>query len=66
MKYVIANPKKFGVHPAIKFADTNTGAGDGFKTYPLYAVGFLKKKPNYGTVKEVDVHSLKVPTGKMS
>ena len=66
MKYVIANPKKFGVHPAIKFADTNTGAGDGFKMYLLYAVGFMKKKPNYGTVKEVDVHSLKVPTGKMS
>lgn len=42
MKFVLANPKRFGTHKAIKFADANVGGGEGFKTYPLYALGFLK------------------------
>lgn len=41
MKFVLSKPQKYGVHPAIKFADTNVGAGEGFVTYPLYALGFL-------------------------
>ncbi len=27
MKYVLANAKKCGAHPAVKFADTNVGGG---------------------------------------
>lgn len=42
MKFVLANPKRFGTHKAIKFADANVGGGEGFKTYPLYALEFLK------------------------
>ncbi len=42
MKHVLANPKKYGTHTAVKYADTNVGKGDGFITYPLYALGFLK------------------------
>lgn len=41
MKFVLSKPQKYGKHPAIKFADTNVGAGEGFVTYPLYALGFL-------------------------
>lgn len=41
MKYVLANPQKYGVHPAVKIADANVGTGDGFVTLPLYALGFL-------------------------
>ena len=41
MRYVIGHPKKYGVHPAIKFADANVGQGNGFITYPHYALGFL-------------------------
>ena len=44
MKYVIAHPEKYGVHKAVKFADTNVGGGEGFTTYPLYVLGFLKKE----------------------
>lgn len=43
MRYVLEHPKKYGVHPAIKFADTNVGRGRGFVTYPHYALGFLAK-----------------------
>lgn len=46
MKYVISHPEKYGVHPAIKYADTNVGGGEGFVTYPLYALGFLENKSN--------------------
>ena len=41
MKFVLSKPQKYGVHPAIKFADTNVGSGEGFLTYPLYALGFI-------------------------
>ena len=43
MKYVLKNPKKYGEHPAIKLADTNVGEGEGFVTFPLYAMEFLLK-----------------------
>ena len=62
MKFVLANPKRFGFHEAIKFADTNVGGGDGFKTYPLYALGFIGKKPKSFLVDEIDVKEIKVPT----
>lgn len=41
MKYVIANKKKYGEHRFIKISDTNIGHGDGFDTYPIYAMEFL-------------------------
>lgn len=62
MKFVLANPKKFGKHPAIKFADTNVGEGDGFYTYPLYAIGFLKHGSVKQIVETVDVANLSVPS----
>lgn len=47
MSYVLKHPQKFGKHPAIKYADTNVGGGDGFETYPLYAIALLEiKKEN--------------------
>ena len=42
MKFVIANQKKYGKHPAVKFADTNVGGGEGFITLPLYAIGLIE------------------------
>lgn len=48
MKYVLSHPKKYGVHPAMKFADTNVGGGESFVTYPHYALGFLfARKPSF-------------------
>ena len=41
-RYVLDHPEKYGVHPAIKIADTNVGEGKGFKTYPLYYCAFVK------------------------
>ncbi len=61
MKFVIAHPKKYGKHPAIKYSDTNVGVGDGFTTYPLYAIGFMKPAPSDAIVNTVDVSKLKVP-----
>ena len=61
MKHVIANPKKYGVHPAVKFSDTNVGGGDGFTTYPLYAIGFMERQKTSGVIDKVDVTGLKVP-----
>ena len=65
MKYVLANPKKYGKHKAIKYADANVGGGEGFDTYPLYALGFLERKKKPDFVPEVDVSNLKVPKGRM-
>lgn len=62
MKYVIANPKKYGKHKAVKYADANIGAGVGFETFPLYALGFMKderKKTNI--VKMIDATKIKAP-----
>ncbi len=64
MKFVLAHPQKYGKHPAVKIADANVGGGDGFDTYPLYALGFphfLQMKRGENLVKMVDVKNLKVP-----
>lgn len=61
MKYVISNPKKYGVHPAIKFSDSNVGGGEGFDTYPLYAIGFIGWKSKNGIIPAINVSDLKVP-----
>lgn len=59
MKHVISNPKKYGRHPAVKYADTNVGGGEGFKTYPLYALGFLENQEDKPfIVPEMDLSSL--------
>lgn len=61
MKFVIANAKKYGTHPAVKIADSNVGEGDGFDTYPLYSLGFVSKNQAKNIVEFVDVKSIKVP-----
>lgn len=61
MKFVIAHPKKYRKHIALKFSDTNIGTGDGFTTYPLYAIGFLSSNSSSQIIAPVDVLSLKVP-----
>lgn len=61
MKYVLANPKKYGSHPAVKIAAANLGGGKGFETYPLYALGFFEKPQQAKIVPEIDVKNLKVP-----
>lgn len=59
MKFVLANPKRFGFHKALKIADANVGGGDGFRTMPLYYLGFLRKKEKSFIVDTVDVSKLK-------
>ena len=61
MKFVISNPKRFGKHKAVKIADTNIGHGEGFITYPLYAIGFMKAEEEPLKAKPVNVEALKVP-----
>ena len=61
MKFVIANPKRFGKHPAIKFADTNVGGGEGFTTLPLYAIGLIELDNGTRIVDTVNLSDLKVP-----
>lgn len=61
MKFVIANEKKYGSHPAVKIADSNVGGGNGFDTYPLYSLGFISKKQAKNIVDTVDVKNIKVP-----
>jgi len=56
MKYVIANPKKYGTHPAVKYADTNIGIGEGFITLPLYAIGFIKKVEPHLLVPKIEIN----------
>ena len=51
MKYVLANPKKYGLHEAVKISDANVGMSAGFKTIPLYALGFINNN------KELNNHS---------
>ena len=58
MKFVLSNPARFGVHPAIKLADTNVGAGEGFVTLPLYALGFLDFRPKIAPVPSVEVPAI--------
>lgn len=61
MKFVLANSKKYGIHPAVKIADSNVGGGEGFDTYPLYSLGFIPKKQTKKIVDAVDVKNIKVP-----
>ena len=61
MKYVLANPQKYGEHPAVKIADANLGGGKGFDTLPLYALGFMFQQQPPNVVETVDVQNLKVP-----
>ena len=61
MKFVISHPKKYGTHPAMKFADTNVGTGDGFDTYPIYAIGFMEREQDEMIVPVIDVKKLKIP-----
>ncbi|MBO4267102.1 MAG: ATP-binding protein [Lachnospiraceae bacterium] len=61
MKFVINHPGKYGVHPAIKYSDTNVGTGNGFYTYPLYAIGVFDGKTKSDSVPAVEVSDLKVP-----
>lgn len=61
MKFVLANPKRFGVHPAIKIADANVGNTNGFDTLPLYSLGFIQQEKKKHIVEMVDVTNLKVP-----
>lgn len=61
MKYVIAHPEKYGAHNAVKFADTNIGGGNGFTTYPLYALGFWEKEKVPQVIPVVDFGNLTLP-----
>lgn len=61
MKFVLANQKKYGAHPAVKFADANVGGGENFNTYPLYALGFLPKNIKENKIEVVDVSKIKLP-----
>ncbi len=64
MKYVLANPGKYGFHPAIKIADANVGGGEGYATYPLYALGFIPNEVKKLIVDQVNVAGLSVPADK--
>lgn len=61
MKFVLANPKRFGQHHAIKIADANVGGGEGFETIPLYSLCFLESEKRKNIIETVDVSDLKVP-----
>ena len=61
MKYVISHPEKYGNHKAVKFADANVGGGEGFDTYPLYTLGFLKDEREKHILPIVDYGKLTVP-----
>ncbi|WP_027727919.1 ATP-binding protein [Treponema sp. C6A8] len=61
MKFVIANAKKYGSHPAIKIADTNVGKGPGYDTLPLYALGFINEKSEKYIIPVIDVKNIKIP-----
>lgn len=61
MKYVLAHPEKYGHHDAIKIADANVGEGNGFKTLPLYALGFIKENHESTKIPEVDYSKLEAP-----
>ena len=60
--FVLANQKKYGKHPAVKFADTNVGGGEGFITLPLYAIGLIELNNEQSIVVTAVLSKLKVPT----
>lgn len=61
MKFVLANPHRYGEHPAVKIADVNIGQGKGFDSYPLYSLGFMQEERKANLVGIVDVTKLRVP-----
>ncbi|MCR5620615.1 MAG: AAA family ATPase [Treponema sp.] len=61
MKFVLANPKRYGEHPAMKIADANMGQGKGFDSYPLYSLAFMQEDNGPGIVEMPDVKKLKLP-----
>ena len=61
MKFVLANSKKYGTHPATKIADTNVGKGEGFNTFPLYSLGHINKKSKPRIIASVDVKHIEIP-----
>ena len=62
MKHVLANPKKYGVHRAVKIADANVGGGENFDTFPLYVLGFIRREEKPNVIEKIDLRSLKVPS----
>lgn len=64
MKFVLSKPQKYGVHPAIKFADTNVGSGEGFLTYPLYALGFIDVSSKPLALPHVEIPAMPPSEGK--
>lgn len=61
MKFVLANQKRYGTHPAVKIADSNVGGGENFETYPLYSLGFLQKSKSPKIVETINLADLSVP-----
>ena len=59
MKYFLANPKKYGLHEAVKIADANVGMSAGLKTIPLYALGFINNNKEL-KIPVVDYNKLKL------
>lgn len=57
---------KYGVHPAIKFADTNVGSSEGFLTYPLYALGFIDVSSKPLALPRVEVPAMPTSEGQPS
>ncbi len=59
MKYVLSNPKKYGLHESVKISDANAGMLAGFKTIPLYALGFINNNKEL-KIPVVDYSKLKL------
>lgn len=59
MKYVLANPKKYGLHKAVKISDANAGMSAELKTIPLYALGFINNNKEL-KIPVVDYNKLKL------
>lgn len=60
MKFVLANPKRFGEHKAIKIADSNVGSTESFDTYPLYYLGFLPRSKDSDVLIPLELKNLMV------
>ena len=58
MKFVLANPKRFGLHPAVKIADTNVGTTNDFDTLPYRKCRCLQKLSDSVNVMKVRIISL--------
>ena len=65
MKNLLANPKKYGLHEAVKIADANVGMSAGFKAIPLYALGFINNNKEM-KIPVVDYSKLKLTDYKYS